>query len=246
MIAKNEFNLVKKEQLTKTVWAFWFNGKQLPVWQAGQYLEWVLPHSNADKRGARRFFTIASSPTEKELLLATKIIHPASTFKVALRGLNIGDPITARNVDGDFILPKDQNAELVFIAGGIGITPFRAMLKWLLDTNQPQPITLLYANKTNTEIAFKDFLDKTANFGWLKPIYFLSTQLSTYEVDSNGFRYGLIDENAIRKYVPDLQNKLFYVSGPEPMVEAMEKMLKKMGIRGKQLKTDYFPGYENE
>ena len=245
MIAKNEFNLVKKEQLTKTIWAFWFNGEQLPDWQAGQYMEWVLPHSNIDKRGTRRFFTIASSPTEKELMIATKVINPSSTFKVALRDINIGDPITAQDVNGDFILPKDRNAELVFIAGGIGITPFRSMLKWLLDTNQQQPITLLYANKTADEIAFKDFLDKTANFGWLKPIYFFSTKLSTYEVDSNGFRDGLIDENAIRKYVPDFQDKLFYVSGPEPVVEAMEKILKKIGIRGRQLKTDYFPGYSD-
>lgn len=244
---KNEFTLAKKEQLTKTVWEFSFIADKLPVWQTGQYMEWILPHSNPDKRGARRFFTLASIPTEKELMIATKIIEPVSSFKVALRDLSIGDPITARGVDGDFVLLKNQQEKLVFIAGGIGITPFRSMVKYLLDTNEKRDIVLLYANKTSGDVAFVDLLKQAQIIG-LKTINFytdiLKPVLPTYGVGKEVVSvFTLIDEIAIKKYVPDWQERTFFVSGPEPMVEAFGKMLKTMGIKGRQLKTDYFPGY---
>ncbi|KKP87879.1 MAG: hypothetical protein UR93_C0029G0005 [Berkelbacteria bacterium GW2011_GWA2_35_9] len=241
---KSEFVLSGKEQLTKMVWAFHFTADELPNWTAGQYMEWVLPHDSADKRGIRRFFTICSSPMEKDLMLATKIIDKPSSFKAKLRDMNIGDPITARDVDGDFVLPKNPQEKLVFIAGGIGITPFRSMVKYLLDMGEKCDIVLLYSNKGSSDVAFSGLFKDAEKIG-LKTINFFTKNPKpnkhTYEVEQAVSGY--VDEIAIKKYVADWQERTFYVSGPEPMVEAFEKMLQQMGVKGRQLKTDYFPGY---
>lgn len=253
---KNEFNLVKKEQLTKTVWEFWFGGERLPNWQAGQYMEWILPHSNPDKRGTRRFFTLASSPTEKELMIATKIIEPASTFKVALKNLNIGDSIIARGVDGDFVLPKSQQEKLVFIAGGIGITPFRSMIKYLLDTGEKRDIVLLYSNKDSSDVAFSELFNEAKKIGVKTINYFTSgspisnsirveddSVTSAKGKNTEDIVYGFITAEEIQIKVLNWQERTFYISGPEPMVEAYEKMLNSIGVKRRQIKTDYFPGY---
>jgi len=236
---KSEFVLSGKEQLTKTVWAFCFTSDRLPNWTAGQYMEWVLPHDSADKRGIRRFFTICASPTEKELTFATKIIDEPSSFKIKLRDLNIGDPITARDIDGDFVLPKNPQEKVVFIAGCIGITPFRSMVKYLLDTNEKRDIILLYSNKDSSDIAFSGLFKDAEKIG-LKTVNFFTDEKGK---DTQNNVYGFITPEEIQARIPDWQERTFYVSGPEPMVEAFEKMLKTMGIKGRQLKTDYFPGY---
>ena len=236
---KNDFMLTKKEQLTKTVWAFHFTFDRLPNWTAGQYMEWVLPHANADKRGIRRFFTICASPTEKELIIATKIIDKPSSFKAKLRDLNIGEPIIARELDGDFVLPKNSQEKLVFIAGGIGITPFRSMVKYLLDTQEKRDIVLLYSNKESSDVAFSDLFKDAEKIG-LKTINFYTDEKGK---NTQNNVYGFITPEEIQAKIPDWQERTFYVSGPEPMVEAFEKMLQQMGVKGRQIKTDFFPGY---
>ncbi|MCX6799640.1 MAG: RnfABCDGE type electron transport complex subunit D [Candidatus Falkowbacteria bacterium] len=96
----------------------------------GQYMEWTLDHSDQDDRGNRRYFTLASSPTETELKISVKFYLKSSSFKNKLLSLNAGDLIIASECAGDFTLPLDKNKKLVFMAGGIGITPFRSMLKY--------------------------------------------------------------------------------------------------------------------
>lgn len=241
---KNEFVLTKKQQLTKTVWAFHFTDERLPNWTAGQYMEWVLPHDKADRRGNRRYFTIASSPTEKDLMFATKIVDKPSSFKATLRDLKVGDQIIARGVDGDFVLPKNPQEKLVFIAGGIGIAPFRAMAKYLIDSNEKRDIVLLYLNKDSGDVAFSNLFKDAKKIG-LKTIDFFAEN-PDQKMHIPGMApsvSGFVDEMAIKKYVADWQERTFYVSGPEPMVEVFEKMLKQMDIKGKNIKTDFFPGY---
>ncbi|MBI4050072.1 MAG: oxidoreductase [Candidatus Doudnabacteria bacterium] len=200
----------------------------------GQYLEWVLPHPHPDSRGIKRYFTIATSPTEKDLQISTRLApEKSSSFKVSLQNLQPGDEISASELDGDFVLPRDPKIPLVLIAGGIGITPFRSMIKYLLDRKERRDIVLLYLNKTEADIAFRDLLENAAASG-LRAVFVLSE------------RDGKLTAEQIKKEVPDWQNRTFYVSGPEPMVETFEQLLKGvMGIRGEKVKRDYFPGYES-
>lgn len=214
------------------VYGFWFEPPQKSFdFVPGQYLEWTLPHSHPDSRGIRRYFTIASSPTEKYIFLATRISEGGSSFKTKLMAIERGDEIIVSNREGEFILPPDQRRSLVFIAGGIGITPFRSIIRYLLDTNQKRDIVLLYSNRTAADAVFKDIFAAAQDK--------IGLRLRYVNTDAEGY----INEQIIKQEVPDCQKALFYLSGPIPMVEAFEKLLVGMGVQKRQIKEDYFHGY---
>src|SRR5258708_34079548 len=110
-------------------------------------MEWTVGHAHSDTGGNRRYFTLASSPTEKEVHLGVRFYDPSSSFQRAVVELPAGSTIVAGQVAGEFTLPKDPQKKLVFIAGGIGITPFRSMVKYLLDRDEKRAITLFYSNR---------------------------------------------------------------------------------------------------
>jgi ferredoxin-NADP reductase len=194
--------------------------------RAGQYMEWTIAQNKSDRRGNRRYLTIASSPTEPGLMFTIKQPHPSSSFKQQLEKLKPGDSILASRLAGDFTLPQDKSKKLALLAGGIGVTPFRSMAKFLQDTKQKRDITLLYSAASADEIAFKGLFDKAG----LKPHYVTKSQL---------------DELKIKSLVPDYDERRFYISGPLGFVNAMETNLLKLGVNSSEIITDYFPGYEN-
>jgi len=230
------FKLKKKTEIAPGVIEFHWEPFTKFNFKAGQYLEWTLPHKNPDSRGVRRDFTISSSPTENFIQLTSKFYEKPSTFKQALRVLEIGDEIIGSRLGGEFSLPENKDQKLVFIAGGIGVTPFRSMIKYLSDQGEVRDIVLLYSNKLKKDIVYKELFDRVKG---VRPVYVLTDEKPA------GWkgRLGFIDEKMIKEEVPDFKERLFYVSGPEPMVEAFEKMLAGMGLPKAQIKRDYFPGY---
>lgn len=231
--------LKNRTQVGADIVDFTFNLKQKINFAPGQYMEWTLPHKEVDSRGNRRYFTIASSPTENNLKLGIKFYPQGSSFKRAMALMNNQTPIAASQLAGDFVLPKNINKKLVFIAGGIGITPFRSMLKYLLDINQKRSIILFYSNKTASEIMYTDVLNLAFSNLGIPTIYTLTEK---QPADWKG-RSGRIDAKMIAEEVPDWQNRIFYLSGPYTMVSAFEQVLKNMGVNSKQIKVDFFPGY---
>ena len=223
--------LRRKEMIDSIIGNFWLEPTRPFAFSPGQFLEYTFAHTRPDSRGVRRYYTIASSPTEKEVLLSTKFAEPGSTFKRALRNMQEGDEIVASKVAGDFVLPADRQQKLLFIAGGIGITPFRSMVKYLLDTGESRDIVLLYGVRTEKEFVFKNVFDEAGQKFGLRAAYVASDQ------------HGQIDEQTIRTAVPDLTQRLVYISGPEPMVQSLTKLLSSMGVSRRQVKRDYFPGY---
>lgn len=207
----------------------------------GQYMEWTLPHANPDSRGNRRYFTIASSPTEKEFRLGVKFYPNGSSYKKAMIGVDNKTPIVGAQLSGDFVLPKDQAQRLVFIAGGIGITPFRSMIKYLIDVKQTRPIVLFYVNKSAEEIVYEDVFNQAQRELGVKTVYTLTDQ-AKIPASWTG-RRGRIDANMIAEEVPDFATRTFYLSGPHTMVTAYREILKGMGVAEKQIKTDFFPGF---
>jgi len=222
--------LLKIEPITENIKAFWFEPLKRFQFVPGQFLEWSLPHDHPDSRGSRRWFTISASPTENRIMLTTKFAKKSSSFKSALQKLRTGDELTATGPEGSFVLPKNAAQKLIFLAGGIGITPFRSMIKYLFDSHQSRDVVLLYSVKNQGEIAFRDLFEEAKKTG-LKAVYQIT--------DSTGY----INPEIIKKEVPDWYERMFYVSGPEPMVEAFEKMLYAMGVAKQDVKRDYFPGY---
>lgn len=236
--------LKEKTQIAPDVYDFVFSLDKKLAFIPGQYMEWTLSHPNPDNRGNRRYFTIASSPTENNLRIGVKFYPESSSFKKALISLDSTQQIVASQLSGDFTLPKDQKRKLVFIAGGIGITPFRSMVKYLLDINQTRDILLLFSNKSAKDIVYQDIFTKAQRIG-LRTVYLLTdqAQVPVGWQGRVGYRVGYIDAKVIQGEAPDYKDRVFYISGPHSMVDVFEKTLKDMGINGKQIKVDYFPGY---
>lgn len=207
----------------------------------GQYMEWTLKHRSPDTRGNRRYFTLASSPTEPEIHLGVKFYPEPSSFKNRLLALpKLGEIVVAQK-SGDFVLPTTEKRGLVFIAGGIGITPFRSMIQYLLDNNEKRDITLLYSNKKVSDIAYKEVFDKAQKELGIKTIYAVTDK---GEVPVGSFMYnGFVDARIIQREVSDYLNKTFYISGPRGMVTAFEDTLRSMGVKRKNIKIDFFPGF---
>ena len=211
------------------------------AFRPGQYLEWTLATPKIDSRGNRRYFTIASSPTEKEVRLGVKFSPNASSFKRALSAEAPGEQLMVGQLSGDFTLPRDPTRKLVFIAGGIGITPFRSMLKYLVDTGEKRDIVLVYSNKTIGEIAYTDIFDQAYDAFNLKTVCTL-TDLDHVPREWHG-NTGFVNAEMIAKEIPDYAERMFFVSGPHSLVAAAEKMLSGMSVPSSQIKTDFFPGF---
>lgn len=219
--------LEKKNKIASDIYDFVFKSNKQFSFLPGQYLEWTLSHDNPDNRGNRRYFSIASSPTEDNLRIGVKFSPNGSSFKKSLLGFKENQVIVASQLAGDFILPKDVNKKLVFVAGGIGITPFRSMVKYLLDSNEKRDIVLLFSVKSVDQFVYKELFDKADQNLSIK----------------NSYVVGRITSQMIIESVIDYQDRTFYLSGPHSMVEAFEQTLKNMGIPSSQIKVDFFPGY---
>jgi ferredoxin-NADP reductase len=204
-------------------------------------MEWTLPHQGTDSRGNRRFFTLASSPTEEEIRIGVKFYERSSSYKQALLEMRQETPIVADQVSGDFTLPKDPKQKVVFIAGGIGVTPYRSMIKYLLDTKETRSITLLYSAKTPKDFVYKGIFEQARSDLSIKTIYFISDKKTA--IIHEHVRAGRITAEAIKQEVPDYKERLFYISGTQSMVRAMQRTLTDLGISSHQIKVDYFSGY---
>lgn len=232
--------LQEKLQIAPDVSDFLF-AKQKIAYQPGQYLEWTLAHPNTDSRGNRRYFTLASSPTETMLRIGVKFYEGGSSYKRSLHDLDQTLPMVAGQLAGNFLLPSDKTQKLVFVAGGIGITPFRSMLKYLIDTNEKRDIVVMFSNKYAEDIVYADVLSQASELLGIKTIYTL-TDLEKIPADWQGER-GRISAEIIAKEIPDWKERHFYLSGPHPMVAGFEKTLRDMGVLRTHIKKDFFPGF---
>ncbi len=232
--------LKRKSKIAANIVDFVFKPAQGLTFKPGQYMEFTLAHAKPDSRGNRRFFTLASSPTEENLHLGIRFSADGSSFKNAFYKIGSRTKIIAGQIAGDFTLSEDPKQKLVFIAGGIGITPFRSMLKYLLDMQEPRDIVLFYTNKTADEIAYKDIVSEAQTKLGIKVFYTLT---NTQAVPRNwSGLVGRIDEHMIQTAVPDYKERTYYISGPLDMVKACEHILKKVGVERDQIKKDFFPG----
>lgn len=225
-----KLKLIEKKQIAPNTTSFIFKPEEAINWKAGQFFRYQLPDPSPDERGESRFFTISAAPFEKNICITTKFLpDDGSTFKRDLQKLNVGQEIEGFGPSGSFTLNYPEE-EYVFIAGGIGITPFRSIILDLNHQGKPINILLLYANRDNN-ILFKGELEEIAKtHPEFKIHYFIGDNR--------------IDEGALRKLIPDIKKPFFYISGPEPMVQSFEKMLAQMGAPQDHIRRDYFPGYQ--
>jgi ferredoxin-NADP reductase/YHS domain-containing protein len=218
--------LKEKEHLTDNVWAFRFEPDESLSWIAGQFIRVELPHDNPDDEGTKRWFTVSSAPYEDIVQITTRVTD--SSFKQALANLPVGGELhLIEKPDGDFVW-EDSDKPLVFVAGGIGVTPIRSILKQRMHESLPLNVTLIYGNRTDA-IVFKDEFD-----GYAAQDDEFNVQYVTGEP---------LTAANLTELVPNLNFSPVYISGPEPMVEALSNELKAAGLPEAQLKQDFFPNY---
>jgi ferredoxin-NADP reductase len=234
---KTSMVLKEIQKISDRVYNYVFVPQKNFVFSAGQYMEWTLPHVGFDSRGNRRSFTIASSPSEETIQVGVKFYNPASTYKYAMSQMKLGDEIFVSQLAGNFTLRGHEKQKLAFIAGGIGITPFRSIVKNVIDTNTAMDVVLLYLVSDKNELAYLDVFREASKYG-VKTI-----PIITNSEEDDSFIHAKLSSELIKELIPDSLDRHFYISGTNNMVDGVKVYLKKIGVKQTSIKTDHFSGY---
>jgi ferredoxin-NADP reductase len=204
----------------------------------GQYF-WVtlIDPPYDDEKGPRRHITVVTSPTERGVLgLCTRLRD--SAFKRSLAELPLGADVDVEEPKGTFVLPGETDGPYVFVAGGIGITVFRSMLRFIADNRLSHRVTLVYSNRDRESAAFLDELaelDRT-----LDNLSLVLTMTQDPGWDGETRRIGA---DLLRDHLGDLDGYTYLIAGPPAMVEAVEGALGEAGLPEEQILSQRFSGY---
>lgn len=244
-----ELTLIEKEKVEGTdVMSFKFSkqkeDKPLLDYTAGQFAFFDIGEVYNDPKGPIRHFTISSSPTENFTMFSTRIRD--SPYKKRLSTLKEGTKVKVRGPEGQFVLHQDYSKPAVFLSGGIGVTPFRTMIKYATDKRLPVKIIMFDSNRNRKNILFKKEFDDWAGVNKnLKIIYTISEGDQHESTDWKG-EYGRIDKAMILKHLDNniLNNSIFYICGPPSMLKAMQTLLQEeLEIPKDRIKVEEFTGY---
>ncbi len=234
--ARLRVTLLRKTDVGAATVEYTFASEQLVSFVPGQYMEWTLPHEKPDVRGIRRYFTIASAPGTKEVSFAVREVPQPSSWKQALSVMVPGDTLYAAQRAGDFTLDRTTEHR-VFIAGGIGVTPFVSFVRSAVAAGEHLNATLFYCNKTESDIAYQDLFMAAGAVG-VKLVHVLSDTAESELVHETGF----ITEAMLKRHVSEWASATYYISGPPGLVNAYRSLLRTMGVPRRRIVTDYFPG----
>lgn len=233
-----QVSFISKREIAKDTFVFEFEKPVGFEFRPGQYLEVILDKIANDLRGYERDFSIASAPSESTLMIATRM--RGSGFKNFIERVPIGDKVLIKGPFGDFTLPERIRDPLVFLAGGIGIVPFRSMVKNGLEKALPQKIFLFSSNRLIKDAPFFDELialeKEVSNFKFI-PIF----TRETGEIDKG--EKGYINFSMIKKYVDNPNKSHYYVAGPPAFVASMWQILKLASVSEDSIRSEEFAGY---
>jgi ferredoxin-NADP reductase/nitrite reductase/ring-hydroxylating ferredoxin subunit len=252
-----ELTLTKKDKVEGTdVMSFKFNkrndrlgDKILLNYAAGQFAFFDIGEVYNDPKGPIRHFTISSSPTEEFIMFSTRIRD--SPYKKRLSTLEEGAKVKVRGPEGQFVLHQDYSKPAVFFSGGIGVTPFRSIIKYATDKQLSVRIVMFDSNRDRDNILFKKEFDEWASKNKnLKIIYTISEddrhEKSLTNTNDWKGEYGRIDKAMILKYLDTniLNNSIFYICGPPSLLKAMQGLLREeLNIPKERIKIEEFTGY---
>ena len=231
---KDISKIFKKTKLTfdhchkeaEDLYTFVFKSSDLIPWQAGQHGIFTITHKKIKK--PTRVFSIASCYEENEVRISTKITDEPSAFKAALLDLKKGQEISMRGPIGGFYL-KDQKPSL-FIVGGVGMTPFRSMLKdiELHKEKCPRELQVLYIDSKQAYL-YEDFLTAINQNTEIKVCFYSDRKDFYKDIDA---------------FIEKWANKgNYYVVGSKKMTDGIRETLKDKGIKRSNIKKDTFFGY---
>jgi len=236
-------SFVGRESLTPTSWALSFRPDAPVRFRAGQYLELSLPHAHVDVRGMRRTFSITSGAGAGDSLsIGLRTAVPSSSFKTALLDLAPGARLSATLVGGDFVLPRNPAHPVLFVAGGIGITPFISHLLALRDERARddrarRDVVLVLAVSSAAEVPY---LDTLAALG-VRVVLASPDAPAPLPADWTWMHGERLTAATLADLVPDADRRLAYLSGSTLFVSRLRPVLRGAGVR--RIRTDAFSGY---
>ncbi len=236
-----ESKLKAREEVAEGTMAFHFEKPAGFQFKPGQYADLTLINpAETDSEGNVRTFSIASAPYEGELLFATRMRD--SAFKRVLRCVPLGTEVKLEGPMGSFTLHKNPAKAAVFLAGGIGITPFLSILRQAAKEKLPHLLYLFYSNRRPEDAAFLQHLEDLAKSN-SKFIFVPSmSEMEKSKLNWSGER-GFINREMVVKHFCDLKGPIYYIAGPPAMVAATREMLTKAGVDEDDVRTEEFGGY---
>jgi glycine betaine catabolism B len=227
-----------KEALTPTSWELSFRPQRPVRFRAGQYMELTIPHAKADVRGLRRIFSIASAPFAKDVIrFGLSTAERSSSLKAALLALEPGEIVSATSVGGDFLLPKDVSRPLLFVAGGIGITPFMSHLEQIRASGTSRDVVVVYSASSAGELAYSGRLRELGH-----PVLLLAPGApKPLPTNWTYLGRGPLAPELLATAIPDVKSRAAYVSGPPAFVHTLSRALRRAGVHS--VRTDFFVGY---
>ncbi|HVB34756.1 MAG TPA: FAD-dependent oxidoreductase [Patescibacteria group bacterium] len=233
--------LLRKREVAERTAAFYFEKPKGFQFRAGQFIDLTLVDpAETDAAGSTRTFTLASAPYEDELMIATRM--RASAFKRVLAGLSPGAVALLEGPMGSFTLHSNASKPAVFLAGGIGITPFVSISKQAAHDRLPHRIHLFYSNQRPEGAAFLETLGALEKANPRFRLIATMTDKDKSDTPWNG-ETGFIDGAMVRRYIETPSGPVYSIAGPPEMVEAMRRMLIGTGVDPDDLRTEEFAGY---
>lgn len=235
--------LINREDVADGTMAFHFVRPEDFTFKAGQHISLKLINPpETDEEGNKRTFSLVNSPNEDELTIATRMRDTA--FKRVLKTMPIGTPVEIIDPRGSMILHSNTERPAVFLAGGIGITPFMSMIRHATREKLPHKILLFYSNRTPESAPFLSELleaeKQNPNFKLIATMTNMDDSNQTWSGNT-----GYIDEAMIQAELEEGIVPVFYMAGPPAMVAAMSAVLTKMGISEDDIRSEEFSGYGN-
>ncbi|TCT04870.1 FAD-dependent oxidoreductase [Paralcaligenes ureilyticus] len=233
--------LKKREEVAAGTMAFHIEKPAGFTFKPGQAIDVILPESVvADAQNARHTFSIVSSAAQNELTFATRMRD--SVFKNALKALPIGTALKIEGPFGSLTLHNNRARSAIFIAGGIGITPFMSILQQAAHDKLPHELILLYANRRPEDSAFLANLQELEQQNAHFRLVCVMSEMAKSSQPWSG-ETGQIDGKLIQRVVGTLQSPVYYLVGPPAMVEAMRGALNATGVDDDDIRTEEFYGY---
>jgi ferredoxin-NADP reductase len=240
-MAQFETRLLRSETVAEGTTAFHFAKPAGFSFEAGQSVNLALiDPPETDAKGNRRTFSVVSAPCEDEVAIATRMRDTA--YKRVLKAMPPGGRANLRGPAGKFTLDRAESRRAVFLAGGIGITPFVSLLRQATHDRLARDLWMFYSNRRPEDAAFLDELvglqQRNSRYRFIGTMTEMGKSSRPWSGET-----GFLDCAMIERHLKDLATSVYYVAGPPGLVETMQKMLAEAGVTDEAIRTDEFFGY---
>jgi ferredoxin-NADP reductase len=233
--------LVDRHEVAEGTAAFLLEKPSNWTFKAGQYLDMTLLNpAETDAEGNTRTFSIASAPHEETLMVATRMRDTA--FKRVLKSMPLGSAVKIEGPSGSLTLHNDVKRTAVFLAGGIGITPFRSIVLRAAKEKLPHRIFLFYSNRRPEDAPFLAELQALEKEN---PNYKLVASMTEMAKSNQPWQgeAGLIDKEMLARYLKEAVSPIYYLAGPPEMVKGLHTTINAAGVDDDDIRAEEFSGY---